>query len=92
MTDSTRKDLRSWVGDDDNEAPRGEAYLADLPPVARKEPDEPGEGELTRTSPSGGFEVRVTEDHNEPPIAEQMERTEEAAEHADLFKRERRSG
>ncbi|MBI2756387.1 MAG: hypothetical protein HYX52_06740 [Chloroflexi bacterium] len=67
------------TGHDESATP-GEAYMADLEPTTTNEPDEPGEGALTRTSPSGGFEVRVTPDHGEAPIGEQMERTAEEAE------------
>jgi len=43
--------------------------------IERPEPDEPGENDLTRTAESGGIEVRITEDHDDPPLGEQMDRT-----------------
>lgn len=41
----------------------------------RVEPDEPGEGLLTRTSPSGGIEPRILSDHDDPTLGEEMAET-----------------
>ena len=43
----------------------------------RPEPDEVGEGRILRQTPSGGVELRVTEDHGDPPMGEQMAAVED---------------
>lgn len=46
----------------------------------RPEPDEPGEGTLTRQAPGGGVEVRLLSDHDDRSLAEQMDRAADRAE------------
>lgn len=38
----------------------------------RSEPDEPGEGMLTRANATGGFEPRILQDQDDPPLADQI--------------------
>ena len=44
-------------------------------PELRESHEEHGEDELTRTSPSGGIEVRILHDRDDPPLNEQIRRT-----------------
>lgn len=44
-------------------------------PELRESHQEHGEDELTRTSPSGGIEVRILHDRDDPPLNEQIRRT-----------------
>lgn len=46
----------------------------------RPEPDEPGEGTLTRQAPGGGLEVRLLSDRDDRSLAEQMDRVTDRAE------------
>ena len=46
-----------------------------FPWMDHREPDEPGETELTRTGESGSPELRITHDADDPPLAEQMGQT-----------------
>ena len=45
----------------------------------RHEPDEPGENTLTRWSKNGGLEVRIREDANDPPLAQDIAKAEDEA-------------